>query len=83
MEIGGSGGWSGEKHGSSGKNLKSQFSLEITQKELSLEREDEWMWRDEKVEVYTVKLVYKTLQNSYRGDDTDLYILYWKMKVLS
>ena len=46
------------------------------------EREDEWFWKGEDKQVYSVKSTYKTLQNGDIRQENAVFGLLWKVKAL-
>ena len=46
------------------------------------EREDEWFWKGEDKQMYSVKLAYKTLQNGDIRQENAMFGLFWKVKAL-
>jgi len=54
----------------------------LTQNTLNFQNEDEWLWKDEEIEQYSIKSTYKKLQNTFKTEDLELYSLLWKVKAL-
>jgi len=49
---------------------------------LHKEKEDEWVWRGDATQEYTVKSTYKKMQNGTIGDEETLYGTFWNVKAL-
>jgi len=60
----------------------SEIYEKILDRDKDKDNEDEWIWNDEKTQMYMVKLVYKRLNCSIRDKEGLIYDLFWKTKVL-
>ena len=49
---------------------------------LHKQKEDEWVWRGDATQEYTVKSTYKKMQNGTIGDEETLYGTFWNVKAL-
>jgi len=48
-----------------------------------MEKEDNWVWKDEEFLIYMVKYAYNCLRRGQEGDNFSDYKKFWRCKVLS
>jgi len=56
---------------------------EVDETTLYRDRNDEWLWRDNETQVYTIKSIYGNLKIENTIHDGFLYEVFWKTKTLS
>jgi len=54
----------------------------LTHNSLHIEGDDTWVWKDVEGEKYTVKSAYTKLHNTFIGEHSDMFKLFWSIRAL-
>jgi len=59
------------------------FTSGLTQQASVIDKEDSWLWKDPKSNIYTIKSIYKMLLKSFLRENSKHFLVLWSLKVLS